>query len=67
MTVDADRLKVRREAARLVRKIARVLDAGPERNALLLCADQIENSVAVLSKTGNLQKVNLGASNTRLH
>lgn len=61
--------ELRREVARLVRKIACVLGAGPEQTALLVWAEQVEDTVS----TGNTveprgrRKRGAGTVPTRLH
>jgi hypothetical protein len=47
---DQRRLQLKREAAKILRQLAKVLDHEPDRTYLEACADQIEASADALGK-----------------
>ena len=65
----SERSELKRKAARLVRKIARLLDAGPEQTALLIWVDKIETAVRVTAKEATEVKTKrrVGRAATQLH
>lgn len=67
MSDDPARAKLTRDAARLVRKIARLLAPGPEQTSLFLCADQIEEAARAHETPGRRDKLHPRMATTRPH